>query len=326
MLHQTASIVWWARRACPQHVRLHPAPGRSNPRAPHHEGRSRAVAESRCAPSRPSGSGWRVSLHSGVAGGSLSPRRAALCARPGPLPASEPWRYRGGRTGARSGSPKAERGRSGAAGFLRPTLARPGPAERAHGAGPGGPPLVPAALEARGGPILARVLLEASHESQRFPHVQDGGSAGRRVQWATASGGPRAGTAGQTSGHASLTWACCEAAVWCLRTQAAGHPSRARLAKTPGHGQAWTMRAPHRARAVYARRKRAVAFARATCLHGARQGVGEPGVSLDGEGRRLSPTRGPLILGGWARGEAPRPTLPEPYALLGPALPLWQSR
>lgn len=176
------------------------------------------------------------------------------------------------------------------------------------------------------GTILALVMLSAIHASQRFPRVQDGVSSCRLVTCATAAAGQRYGTSGQPIGQASLQWAFAEAAVLCLRNHEAGHTSLARLAKTHGTGKALTLRAHALARAVYDMLNRDVACAMAPCRHGARRGVGEPGVARDGEGRRLSPALCPRRFGVCARRAAQRPTIPEPDALLGHALPLLERR
>jgi hypothetical protein len=72
------------------------------------------------------------------------------------------------------------------------------------------------------GDILRLVLLDAIHASARFPRVQDCVSSCRLVKGAKASAGKRSGTSGTTIGHADLTWAFSEAAVWFLRDKPAG--------------------------------------------------------------------------------------------------------
>lgn len=62
-----------------------------------------------------------------------------------------------------------------------------------------------------------------------------------------------------------------------------------RLEQQHGTGKALTILAHKLARAVYYMLKRAVAFELATCMHGQRRGVGEPGAYLDGYGISLSP-------------------------------------
>jgi len=176
------------------------------------------------------------------------------------------------------------------------------------------------------GHSLALGMRSAIHERQRFPRVQDGGSSCRLGPCAQASAGQRDGTSGKKSGHASLPWAVSEAALLGLRTHDAGHKALARLAQPPGTGQALTRLAPPLARAVYYMLKRAVACARATCLHGARRGVGAPGGALDDEGMRLSAALCTLRLCVCERTEAPRPTLPEPSALRGHSRPLLERR
>ena len=100
------------------------------------------------------------------------------------------------------------------------------------------------------GTILARVLLSEIHAMHRLPRVQACVSSGRLGKCAKESAGQRDGTAGQQLGHADLTWAVSEAAGLCLRNHPAGQKSRARLGKQQGQGQAFTVLAPTRARAV----------------------------------------------------------------------------
>jgi Transposase IS116/IS110/IS902 family len=100
------------------------------------------------------------------------------------------------------------------------------------------------------GHILARVRLEEIQAIRRVPRVPDLVASGRLVTGANASAGTRDGTSGQQIGHADRTWACSEAAVRFLRHHPAGQQYRARLTKPPGQGQAWTVLAHQRARAV----------------------------------------------------------------------------
>jgi transposase len=118
------------------------------------------------------------------------------------------------------------------------------------------------------GEILSLVRLDDIHDLQRFPRMQDFVSYGRLVTCAKASAGKRSGTSGTKSGHAALQWACSEAAVLCLRSHAAGQQSLARLEKTHGQGQAFTVFAHQLARAVYDRLKRRTAFDLQTFLPG----------------------------------------------------------
>jgi transposase len=88
------------------------------------------------------------------------------------------------------------------------------------------------------GEILSLVWLYAIQAIQRFPRGPDCVSSCRLVKWAKASAGKRSGTAGTKLGHASLQGACSEAAVLCLRSNAAGQQSLARLENTHGQGNA----------------------------------------------------------------------------------------
>jgi transposase len=118
------------------------------------------------------------------------------------------------------------------------------------------------------GEILSLVLLYAIHDIPRFPRVQDVVSYCRLGKCAKASAGKRDGTSGTKIGNASLTWAFSEAAVLFLRSNAAGQKYLARLEKTHGKGNAFTVFAHQWARAVYDRLKRRTAFDMQTFLHG----------------------------------------------------------
>jgi hypothetical protein len=63
------------------------------------------------------------------------------------------------------------------------------------------------------GKMLSLVLRDESHDSRRFPRVQAFVASCRRVTCAQASAGKRYGSAGTKIGHASLQWACSDAAV-----------------------------------------------------------------------------------------------------------------
>jgi transposase len=78
------------------------------------------------------------------------------------------------------------------------------------------------------GTILSLVLLYEMHAIERFPRVQDFASSCRLVKCARASAGTRSGTSGNQMGHAPLTWAFAEAAVFCLRDHPAAQKFLAR--------------------------------------------------------------------------------------------------
>ncbi len=138
------------------------------------------------------------------------------------------------------------------------------------------------------GKSLALVRLDESHDIHRFPRVQAFVSYGRLVKCAKASAGKRYGTAGKKIGHASLTWACSEAAVLCLRNNPAGQTYLARVVKTQGQGKALTVLAHQLARAVYDRCTRDPAFDLDKFLHASWSGAGEPAASLAAEGISLT--------------------------------------
>jgi transposase len=101
------------------------------------------------------------------------------------------------------------------------------------------------------GESLSLVLLDAIHDIQRFPRVQDFVSYCRLVTCAKESAGQRDGTAGTKIGHAYLKGAFSEAAVFCLRNHPPGQKLLVRLEKKQGKGKAWTVLAHKLARAVY---------------------------------------------------------------------------
>jgi transposase len=118
------------------------------------------------------------------------------------------------------------------------------------------------------GAILSLVLLYEIHDLQRFPRVQDFVSSCRLVKCAKAAAGKRDGTSGTTIGNASLKWAFSEAAVLCLRSNAAGQKYLARLEKKHGKGKALTVLTHQLARAVYDMLNRRTAFDMPTFLPG----------------------------------------------------------
>jgi Transposase IS116/IS110/IS902 family len=138
------------------------------------------------------------------------------------------------------------------------------------------------------GKRLALGLLDESPAITRCPRGQACVSSGRLVQGATKSAGTRDGPSGQTRGKASLTWAFSEAAVVVLRQNPAGQKDLARVERRQGTGQALTVLAPTRARAVYDRLTRDTAFEGGQCLPGAWSGVDEPRAERDAEGRSLA--------------------------------------
>jgi transposase len=72
------------------------------------------------------------------------------------------------------------------------------------------------------GESLSLVVLDASHDSRRFPRVQAFVSYCRLVKCAKESAGTHDGTSGTTMGKAYRKWAFSEAAVLCSRANPAG--------------------------------------------------------------------------------------------------------
>jgi transposase len=141
------------------------------------------------------------------------------------------------------------------------------------------------------GERLRLVLRDESHDSHRFPRVQEFVSSCRLVTCAKESAGNRSGTGGPKLGHADLTWAFSDAAVRFVRAHPSGQQDLTRLEQTPGQGKALTVLAHPVARAVYDRLTRATAFNMAPFIHGERRGASEPDASLDRDGMRLNRAR-----------------------------------
>jgi transposase len=118
------------------------------------------------------------------------------------------------------------------------------------------------------GELRSLVLLYESHDSPRFPRVQDFVSDCRVVKWAKESAGKRYGTGGSKLGNASLKWAFSDAAVLLLRDNPSGQKYLARVENKHGQGKAVTILAHHLARAVSFMLKRHTAFEMHKFLHG----------------------------------------------------------
>jgi hypothetical protein len=140
------------------------------------------------------------------------------------------------------------------------------------------------------GTLRRRVLLDDLYPSNRCPRVQACASAGRLVQGARASHGPRAGSAGPTIGTAQLTWALSDAAVFCRRAPPAGPTRRVRCDTTPAQGQAFTSVAPQWSRAGSDLCTRKVAWERPRGVHDSGRGVEAPDASRDHHGMTLRAT------------------------------------
>jgi Transposase IS116/IS110/IS902 family len=132
--------------------------------------------------------------------------------------------------------------------------------------------------------MLRLVWLYDIHDLERFPRVQECASYGRLVTCAKESAGQRSGTSGATIGHAHLTWAFSEAAVFCVREHPAGQKFWARWENKQSQGKAFTLLAHQLARAVYDLFKRTTAFERPTCLQADGRGVGALNASRDSRG------------------------------------------
>jgi transposase len=116
------------------------------------------------------------------------------------------------------------------------------------------------------GNILRLVWLYDIHDLRRFPSVPEFASDCRLIKWSQDSAGQRLGTSRHKIGNAPLKWAFSEAASLFVRHHPQGQKRLSRLETTHDKGKALSMLAPKRARAVYLRLKRQVAFHRDICL------------------------------------------------------------
>jgi transposase len=134
------------------------------------------------------------------------------------------------------------------------------------------------------GKILRRGLLYAMLPIERFPPVQDFASSCRLVTCRQASGGKRLGTSGNTIGNAHLQWAFSEAATLFVRNNPQAQKLLARLQKKHDQGQALSILAQTRGRAVSCLLPPQGAFHRDRFLQTSGSRAAEPGASLDTKG------------------------------------------
>jgi Transposase IS116/IS110/IS902 family len=116
------------------------------------------------------------------------------------------------------------------------------------------------------GNILALVMRDAIEEITRFPRVQAFVSSCRLVTRARESNGTRHGPSGKTLGNADLQWAFSEAVVRFLTHHAPAQTSLAKRATRHSKGQALSILAHTRGRAVSCMLTNPVAFDQATLL------------------------------------------------------------
>jgi hypothetical protein len=137
------------------------------------------------------------------------------------------------------------------------------------------------------GTILRLVRRSDLSDINRVPRGQAFAASGRLGKGATASNGTRAGSSGTNLGHAHLTWAFAEAAVFFLRDPPAGQQLLVSLEQNPGQGKAFPLFAHPLSRAVSYLFKRQVACDRHSFLNDEGRGGGEPDASLDTQGLHL---------------------------------------
>jgi hypothetical protein len=165
------------------------------------------------------------------------------------------------------------------------------------------------------GHMLRLVRRDALHDLSRLPCVQDVASYACVVKGRQASAGQRVGTAGKTSGHAHLQGAFSEAATWFLRHYPTGQTLLPRLENTHGTGQALTILAHTRARAVSDRRKRHTAFDTEICRRTSRSRASEPAGARHAHGMSLHPARGiSYLAASWNAQAGLGPVSQSPYA------------
>jgi transposase len=116
------------------------------------------------------------------------------------------------------------------------------------------------------GNILALVLLSEIEQIARFPRGQACVSSGRLVKSARESHGQRHGPSGKKLGNAHLQWAFSDAAVLVRKHHEPAQKDLPPLATRHGTGQALSILAHTRGRAVYCRLNQHVAFDPAQCL------------------------------------------------------------
>ena len=139
------------------------------------------------------------------------------------------------------------------------------------------------------GTILSLVLLDDIHQIDRFPRGQDVASSCRLVTCAKASAGKRSGTSGTTIGHAPLTWAFSEAAVFCLRDNPAGQTCLARWEKKQTSRQGLDhLRPSHGLGLCMPCDNTKTACDRPKFLHSSGRGVGKLDASRDHAGMPLT--------------------------------------
>jgi hypothetical protein len=177
------------------------------------------------------------------------------------------------------------------------------------------------------GKLLSLVLLYELHRLDRFPSVQECASYGRLVKCSQEAGGKRLGPSDAQIGHAHRKEALSAAAVLFLRNTPQGQRLLTRVEKKHETGKALRILAPKRAQAVYYMLKRTTAFDLDLFLRPSRSRAGEPG-GLTGPPRD-EPEASVLSSSGTAFVNAQGhlgPWIPEPDALSGPPLWLWQMR
>ena len=152
----------------------------------------------------------------------------------------------------------------------------------------------PAAMRASRA-LLRRRLHRMRHRAGRLAHSQQTNRQDHRPQigktraYKANRGGVAArlgDPAVQQSRAVAPTWAFSEAAVLSGRNHPAGPNSRARLAKHPGKGNALTVLAHPRGRAVDDRVRRETAFDLANFVSAAWRGTSAPAASRDAAGLR----------------------------------------
>jgi hypothetical protein len=116
-------------------------------------------------------------------------------------------------------------------------------------------------------------------------------------------------------GHASLTWACSEAAVLLLRANPAGPQALRRLETTHGPGTALTVLAQQLARAVYDLGRRQTACDREQLLQREGRSARERVASLDTPGLRRKRARCPVLFGRPCTPKSAEVLCPEPCAV-----------
>jgi transposase len=130
------------------------------------------------------------------------------------------------------------------------------------------------------GKVLARILLSAMHDVQRFDSAGQFLSYGRLVRCLHESAGKKPGSGGKKIGNAHLRWAFAEAACLFLRGSERAKKWKQKPAAQRGEGKALAVLAARLGRAVYHLLRKKEAFDEERFWNGAARRTGTGSSSL----------------------------------------------